>query len=73
MKLALKLMAAGTLALLFAAPAAAAVDAEIDKARQMVPHGRYVPGFDHLIPPDARWENFRYACEQTKRICYSHA
>lgn len=48
----------------------AAVDAEIEKARVMIELGRYVPGFDHLIPPDASWENFRYACEETRKTCF---
>ena len=47
------------------------VDREVAKAAAMVKLGRYVPGFDHLIPPDARWDNFRYAAEQLKRICYN--
>jgi hypothetical protein len=46
------------------------VDGELDKARWMVKHGRYVPGFDHLIPPDAKWANFQYAANQLKEICY---
>jgi uroporphyrinogen decarboxylase len=48
----------------------AAVDREVAKAREMVKTGRYVPGFDHLIPPDASWDNFKYAAEQLKEICY---
>jgi uroporphyrinogen decarboxylase len=46
------------------------VDRELDKARWMVKRGRYIPGFDHLIPPDAKWENFQYAANQLKEICY---
>lgn len=45
------------------------VDREVAKAAAMVKLGRYVPGFDHLIPPDATWANFKYAAEQIKRIC----
>jgi uroporphyrinogen decarboxylase len=45
------------------------VDRELAKAAQMVKAGRYIPGFDHLIPPDATWENFRYAAEGLGRIC----
>lgn len=48
----------------------AAVDIEIERARQMIPKGRYIPTFDHLIPPDASWENFRYAAEEIKKLCY---
>lgn len=31
---------------------------------------RYIPGFDHLIPPDASWDNFQYAANQIKEVCY---
>ena len=46
------------------------VDRELAKAQWMVKQGRYVPGFDHLIPPDAKWDNFQYAANQLKEICY---
>jgi hypothetical protein len=36
----------------------------------MVRQGRYIPGFDHLIPPDASWDNYRYAAERLKDVCY---
>lgn len=48
------------------------VDREIAKVREMVKLGRYVPGFDHLIPPDASWDNFQYAATQIKEICYEY-
>jgi uroporphyrinogen decarboxylase len=48
----------------------AAVDKEIEKCELMIKRGRYIPGFDHLIPPDAKWENFRYAAEEIKALCY---
>ncbi len=47
----------------------AAIDVEIDKAARMLEQGRYVPGFDHLIPPDVPWDNFRYAAEKTRALC----
>ncbi len=46
------------------------VDREVQKAAEMARHGRYVPGFDHLIPPDATWDNYRYAAEQMRRVCF---
>jgi uroporphyrinogen decarboxylase len=49
----------------------AEIDAEIAKAVEMVKLGRYIPGFDHLIPPDVPWDNFRYAAEEIKRLCCS--
>jgi hypothetical protein len=36
----------------------------------MVERGRYIPGFDHLIPPDVPWENYRYAAVKIREICY---
>jgi hypothetical protein len=36
----------------------------------MAERGRYVPGFDHLIPPDVPWENFRYAAEELRKVCF---
>ena len=48
----------------------AAVDVEVERAREMVRHGRYIPGFDHLIPPDVPWELYAYAAEQLKAVCY---
>lgn len=48
-----------------------AIDVETAKAREMVRHGRYVPGFDHLIPPDVPWDNFRYAAEKIREVCYA--
>lgn len=45
------------------------VDAEIEKAAQMISQGRYIPGFDHLIPPDATWANFRHACLGIRGLC----
>jgi hypothetical protein len=48
----------------------AAVDREVEKAARMVRQGRYVPGFDHLIPPDAQWDNMQYAVRRLKDVCY---
>jgi uroporphyrinogen decarboxylase len=45
------------------------IDAEVARAAEMGKHGRYVPGFDHLIPPDVSWENFKYAAQQLKLVC----
>jgi uroporphyrinogen decarboxylase len=46
------------------------VDRELAKAAAMVRRGRYIPGFDHLIPPDAAWANYKYAVEALKEICW---
>lgn len=46
-------------------------DREVERARWMIQNGgRYIPGFDHLIPPDAKWENVQYTTNQIKEICY---
>ena len=47
------------------------VDREVEKAAAMIPRGRYVPGFDALITPAAKWDNFRYAAEQIRTLCHS--
>jgi uroporphyrinogen decarboxylase len=47
----------------------AAVDREVERAEQMIASGRYIPGFDHLIPPDVPWELYRYAVERLKAAC----
>jgi uroporphyrinogen-III decarboxylase len=49
------------------------VDAEVRKAAEMVRLGRYVPAFDHLIPPDATWDNFCYAAQQMRAVCFGKA
>jgi uroporphyrinogen decarboxylase len=46
------------------------VDREVERCAEMVKLGRYVPGFDHLIPPDALWENFQYAAGRIREICW---
>lgn len=48
----------------------AAIDREVGRARAMLAQGRYLPGFDHLIPPDVPWENFRYAAERLREACH---
>lgn len=45
------------------------IDREVERAARMVTLGRYVPGFDHLIPPDVGWENFRYAATRLRQVC----
>ncbi|MFC1453264.1 uroporphyrinogen decarboxylase family protein, partial [Verrucomicrobiota bacterium] len=47
-----------------------AVDREVERAREMVKRGRYIPGFDHLVPPDVPWDTFRYAAERLREVCY---
>lgn len=49
----------------------AAIDKEVERAAWMIANGgRYIPGFDHLIPSNVSWENMRYAAERIKAVCY---
>jgi len=41
-----------------------AIDKEMALAEEMMKKGRYIPCFDHLIPPDVPWENFKYAAKK---------
>jgi uroporphyrinogen decarboxylase len=45
-----------------------ALHRELDRAERMLALGGYIPGFDHLIPPNAPWESFKYFCEHLKRL-----
>jgi uroporphyrinogen decarboxylase len=47
----------------------AAIDREVERARRMVDLGRYVPCFDHLIPPDVPWKHFEYAAKCMRKVC----
>jgi uroporphyrinogen decarboxylase len=44
---------------------------ELDRAERMLALGGWVPGFDHLIPPDVSWENFRYFVENLKKMVFA--
>ncbi len=46
----------------------ARIDAELAKAERMLASGAYLPGFDHLIPPDVPWEAFRTAVSELRRM-----
>ena len=48
---------------------AAAVDEQIALAAEMVKHGRYIPGFDHHIPMDCKYELYKRAVEGIKKVC----
>jgi uroporphyrinogen decarboxylase len=41
---------------------------ELDRAERMLARGRYIPGFDHLIPPNATWANFAYFVDHLRKI-----
>jgi uroporphyrinogen decarboxylase len=43
---------------------------ELDRAEKMLALGGWVPGFDHLIPPDVSWENFKYAVTELRKMVF---
>lgn len=47
------------------------IDREVAKAEAMIRLGRYIPGFDHLIPPDVSWDNFVYAADRIRAVCHA--
>jgi uroporphyrinogen decarboxylase len=50
-----------------------AIDVEVAKARWMLENGgRYIPGFDHLIPPNVPWENMLYAARALRALCMGY-
>jgi hypothetical protein len=45
-----------------------AIDGEIERLKPMVEMGGYIPAPDHMITPDAKWENVQYYCEKVAGI-----
>ena len=45
-----------------------AVDAEIERLRPLIELGGYIPCPDHLIAPDAIWENVQYYCDKMQNL-----
>jgi uroporphyrinogen decarboxylase len=41
---------------------------ELDRAERLLARGGWIPGFDHLIPPDVPWANYAYFVENLKKI-----
>ena len=46
----------------------AAMDAELDKARRLIPLGRYIPGPDHSVLENVPFENYEYFMRGLKSI-----
>lgn len=44
------------------------IDAEIEKARQLIRKGRYIPGPDHFVLSDVSFANYRYFMEQLREV-----
>ena len=45
-----------------------AIDRELAIAERMLQHGGYLPGPDHLVPPNVSWENYRYFMHQLRAM-----
>lgn len=46
----------------------AAMDAELDKARRLIKRGRYIPGPDHFVLSNVKFDSYRYFMERLKDI-----
>jgi len=44
----------------------AAVDAEVERLRELVELGGYIPCPDHRLPPGAEWDLVKYYCEKMR-------
>ncbi len=40
---------------------------ELNRAERLLARGGWIPGFDHLIPPDVPWANYKYFVETLKK------
>ena len=47
-----------------------AIDREVALAREMLTQGRYIPSYDHHIPPDVDWESYAYSARELKAVCF---
>ncbi len=50
-----------------------AIDVEVERCARMCERGRYLPMFDHLIPPDVPWADFVYAAGRIRRVCFGQS
>ena len=46
----------------------AAVDREIERLKPLIALGGFIPCPDHLIPPDAKFENIQYYCDKIRKV-----
>ena len=51
------------------AEGADAIAAELAVTAEVLEKGRFVPGPDHLIPPDVSWANMQLYCRRWKEVC----
>jgi len=47
-----------------------AMHRQLDRAQQMFAQGGYIVGFDHLIPPNVPWANYKYFLEQLRPMIF---
>jgi uroporphyrinogen decarboxylase len=45
-----------------------AVDDEIERLKPLVDLGGFIPCPDHRLPPEAKWDNTRYYCDQMRKV-----
>ena len=45
-----------------------AVDKELERLKPLIELGGYIPCPDHRLPPEAKWENVQYYCEQFRKM-----
>lgn len=45
-----------------------AIDAEVERLKELVDLGGYIPCPDHRIPPDAKWDNVMYYTERLRKV-----
>jgi hypothetical protein len=41
---------------------------ELDKTEKMLALGGYIPGFDHLIPPNVSWSTWTYFMDALRNL-----
>ena len=47
------------------------VELEISNYKELIKMGGFVPFADHIIPPNASWENFKYYRNRLNKIIYN--
>jgi uroporphyrinogen decarboxylase len=45
-----------------------AIDAEVERLKELVDLGGYIPCPDHRLPPDAKWENVLYYTDHMRQV-----
>lgn len=47
----------------------AAIHRQLDLAARMIQRGRFIPGCDHLIPPNVAWADWCYFVKHLRKLC----